>query len=95
MSSLSVILTNDLELPEDIFQAICERVFNEIVDRTPVDTGACAAAWTISFLDDGECEISNPIQYTSFLEDGWSKQSPNGMVQVTLDHMPQIMGEIL
>lgn len=95
MSSLSVVLNNDLELPEETFKALCERIFSEIVDRTPVDTGLCQSSWIITFLSDSECEISNPVPYVSFLEDGHSKQAPSGMVQITLDEVPQIMGQII
>lgn len=93
MSSLSVTLTNDIGLSEDQFAAICERVFDEIVARTPVDTGRCADAWTIT-MDGNTCYIDNPTPYVSFLEDGHSQQAPNGMVAITLADVPELMPEI-
>jgi len=94
MASLSVTLTNDTGLSEEEFDRLCNEIFDRIVERTPVDTGACQAAWEIYFPDAEECIIDNPIPYVSFLEDGWSKQAPRGMVQITLDQIPQIKAEI-
>jgi hypothetical protein len=69
--------------PEYVFEDMCNSVFDDIVNATPVDTGTCQAGWNIQF-DDNTCVIWNDIEYTSFLEDGWSKQSPNGMVEISL-----------
>jgi hypothetical protein len=85
MASIEVTISNNMDIPPDEFQALCEEIFNEIVDNTPVDTGECQSAWEISFPDDNTCEISNPTEYASYLEDGHSQQAPNGMVQVALD----------
>lgn len=90
MASLSVDLTNDSGLPPEEFDALCNEIFDLIVSRTPVDTGNCQAAWQIYFSDENTCEISNSVDYVSYLEDGWSKQAPNGMVQITLDEISDI-----
>lgn len=94
MASLSVTLTNESGLDPDQFDTLCNEIFDRIVDRTPVDTGACQAAWEIYFEDENTCIISNDIDYVSYLEDGWSKQAPNGMIQITLDEIPEIKSEI-
>ena len=85
MASISVTITNNLDLSEEDFFSLCETIFNDIVDNTPVDTGYCQSKWEFSMLSPDECEISNPCDYVSYLEDGHSKQAPNGMVQIALD----------
>jgi hypothetical protein len=85
MSSISVSIHNNMGLEPDEFQSLCERIYESIVENTPVDTGYCQSQWDISFMSDDECEISNGCDYVSYLEDGHSKQAPHGMVQVALD----------
>jgi hypothetical protein len=94
MASLHVELENTSGLSTDKFEMFCEEIFNRIVERTPVDTGACQAAWEISFESDSLCIIYNDTPYVSFLEDGHSKQAPNGMVAKTLAELPQITAQI-
>ena len=84
MASISVTISNNMGLDPEEFQSLCERIFNDIVDHTPVDTGYCQSQWDISISGDS-CEISNSCDYVSYLEDGHSKQAPHGMVQVALD----------
>lgn len=85
MASIEVTIKNDMGLDPGDFQSLCEEIFNEIVDNTPVDTGNCQSQWEIDFPDENTCEITNPCDYASYLEDGHSDQAPNGMVQVALD----------
>ena len=85
MASISVTISNNMGLDPDEFQSLCERIFNDIVDHTPVDTGYCQSQWQLDFPSEEECEISNDCDYVSYLEDGHSKQAPHGMVQVALD----------
>ena len=85
MATIEVRIHNDLGLDQDEFEALCEEIFNEIVDNTPVDTGYAQSQWEIDFPKDGVCDITNSCDYISYLEDGHSKQAPNGMVQLALD----------
>jgi len=70
---------------------------NEIQVRTPVDTGTARAAWRLNGSDPSgptpepsgsgdelRYRISNSVKYIIYLEYGWSKQAPTGMVRVTL-----------
>lgn len=93
---------------------LATKVFNGVVARSPVDTGAFKAAWSISGssnegdisfrftestgLETSDSEgntsfdentfpiisISNPKKYGPALENGHSKQAPNGIVAVTI-----------
>ena len=85
MGTISVTVSNNMGLDPGEFRDLCERIYESIVENTPVDTGYCQSRWDISFLSDDECEISNDCDYVSYLEDGHSKQAPHGMVQVALD----------
>jgi len=84
MPSIEVTITNDMGLDPDEFQSLCDDIYNEIIDNTPVDTGFAQSRWEIDFINDNTCEISNDCDYISYLEDGHSKQAPNGMVDLAL-----------
>lgn len=84
MPSIEVTISNDLGLEPDEFQSLCDDIYNEIIDNTPVDTGYAQSRWEINFINDNTCEISNDCDYISYLEDGHSKQAPNGMVDIAL-----------
>lgn len=62
----------------------------EIVWKTPIETGAAAAGWSISPQLRGKrgygrvgFRIKNPVPYVIFLEYGHSDQAPQGMMNVT------------
>ena len=85
MGTISVTISNNMGLEQDEFQSLCEKIFDSIVEHTPVDTGYAQSQWEIDFPSEDECEISNGCDYISYLEDGHSSQAPHGMVQVALD----------
>jgi len=87
VSSISVELSNDSGRPQDEFESLVYEIFDLIVQRTPVDTGECQDAWEIDAIDPDNFVIFNPTEYASYLEDGWSKQAPDGMVQVSIDEV--------
>lgn len=88
MPGIEVTCYNEYELDETDFEDACQEAFDDIVSRTPVDTGTCAAGWDIRFSS-GECTITNDVEYTSYLEEGHSKQAPSGFVERTLDRYSQ------
>jgi hypothetical protein len=85
MATIEVTIKNDMGLDPGDFESLCDEIFNEIVDNTPVDTGYAQSQWNIDFPNEDTCVISNDCDYISFLEDGHSSQAPNGMVQIALD----------
>lgn len=62
-------------------------IHNEVVTRTPVDTGRARASWDYSFTTSNgvvEGHINNYVEYIVYLEHGWSDQAPAGMVAISL-----------
>lgn len=79
------------ETPSDlagIFDNFAGETFGAIQDRTPVDTGHARSGWQIENLstspNDRHFRITNSVPYVAYLEYGWSRQAPAGMVRVSL-----------
>ncbi len=70
------------------FKQICFDALRRIQDRTPVDTGNAKAGWRLTFTVDTDTQvkasITNGVTYVIYLEYGWSKQAPRGMVRITM-----------
>ncbi len=71
-----------------VFRQLARSAFSRIVARTPVDTGLAKHGWVLDDLIDNESQtrlrITNTVFYVIYLEYGWSKQAPMGMVRITL-----------
>lgn len=88
---LTLINTNQERIDSDSWESICQELFDWVVEHSPVDTGAFQEAWELNQIADDIWEIFNPLEYASFLEDGWSDQAPNGVLQPALDELPSII----
>lgn len=89
--STTLINSNPQEIPDDIWQDICMEVYNACVGLSPVDTGLFQSSWEMYVHSLDIVEIINPVEYASFLEDGWSKQAPNGIIEPAIRQLPQII----
>lgn len=81
---------NNTSLDEDRFRDVCDEMLDLLMDLTPVDTGLCRDSWMMDF-DPSSCTFSNDTEYASYLDEGWSKQAPNGMVTPALEKLPEII----
>lgn len=74
-----------------IFQAMALTAYNRMRDRTPVKTGFALAGWRIKSerwtKNHIVIDIWNEVNYIIFLEYGWSKKNPLGMMRITLEEM--------
>lgn len=92
-----------------LVRGVVSALFNEIQERTPVDTGFARANWYGGIGAEGTLDASgtaaaakagavivivNNAPYIGALEDGWSQQAPEGMVKVTLLNAPQTVEEV-
>ncbi|MCB1930689.1 MAG: HK97 gp10 family phage protein [Rhodocyclaceae bacterium] len=75
-------------------RSIVLELFDDVVLRSPVDTGRFRDAWTIEGLwqpgampRSGSVWIVNPMDYGPRLEYGYSKQAPHGMVRLALQRI--------
>ncbi len=66
-------------LSEADFEDVCQQVFDYVVAISPVDTGFFQGEWEIDF-NYPECDIYNDADYASYLDEGWSKQAPQGII---------------
>ena len=65
-------------LDEEEFIDVMEQLFDYIVAISPVDTGYFASQWEID-VDYPDATIYNDTDYGEYLDEGWSKQAPNGI----------------
>jgi hypothetical protein len=72
----------------------CQEVYDAIVEDTPFDTGNCQSLWSDDIGPD-DAYFDNSCEYASFLEDGHSDQAPDGMVQINLDKLDDIIDSLM
>ena len=53
----------------------------EVSKRTPIDTGQARAGWEVEEKTNGNVWVENMVEYVQYLEDGHSRQAPNGFIQ--------------
>jgi hypothetical protein len=96
MATLTLVLVNPDDLgmetpvPPPIFEGICQDFLDVLVKETPVDTGNCRDSWEMT-VTDLETTFFNSAEYSSFLDEGWSQQSPDGMSAPAQDALPNII----
>lgn len=78
-----------------VFRAVGLDMFGRIVKRTPVDTGRLRNNWQITpRVNLGQrLFITNNLPYAKPIEDGHSKQAPQGMVKVTVSEFDSIVNK--
>ena len=91
----TLVNSNPKEISEEVWAEICFELFNIVLANSPVDTGEYLANWQLNRLADDIWELYNPLEYASFLEDGWSGQAPNGVVGPAIDELPEILRDYL
>jgi len=64
-------------------QYLVERVRNGVISRTPVDTGLARRSWRVQRIRPDAYRIFNNVHYIGYLDDGHSRQAPQGMVEPT------------
>lgn len=82
--------------PEDvvgIFDNAVGETFGMVQLRTPVDTGEARSSWVLQNLspaqNDRQFRIGNSALHAQYLEYGWSRQAPAGMLRVSLLELEQ------
>lgn len=69
--------------------AFSRDLYLEIIKTTPKRTGAASRAWThpekVSEVDFEKVITTNSLPYVPRLEDGYSKQAPDGFIQPSID----------
>jgi len=89
MPAISVRIRNS-SLDGFAWEAVKDEFFQLLIDLTPVDTGLCRDSWERE--DNGDVFIAfNPTEYASYLDEGWSKQAPRGMIRPALDELENIV----
>lgn len=91
MSGVHITVVNFWNLERRDFWNIAQKLFDRLVIGTPYDTGNCLDNWEIDYIDVNSVEIWNDTEYISYLEDGHSKQKPNGWIEDTLNKYREIM----
>ena len=72
------------------WELLCEDVLSFLEEITPVDTGLCRDSWEMQ-ISDTDAVFTNDTEYASYLDEGWSKQAPQGMIQPLLRILPKMV----
>ncbi len=83
-----------------VYRSLVTDAYAQIQERTPVDTGRARGGWGLRVgsahaARKGEftARITNSVSYIVYLEYGWSKQAPRGMVRISLIELHDRLGE--
>ena len=93
--SATLINSNPSEVSEEVFSSAVLDVFDLCIENSPVDTGAFQEAWELNQITNDIYEIVNPLEYASFLEDGWSDQAPDGILEPAIRELSSIIQDYL
>lgn len=94
MSTVRLAIRRPDGMPEDVFIHSMEDFLQVLIELTPVDTGFCQDSWEMEG-DEDLMVFHNNAEYSSFLDDGWSQQAPDGMTDPALAELPDIFDEWL
>lgn len=89
MPGISLTLNNVSHYPAGQWLDICDNVLSLLQQNTPIDTGYCLEQWQMAFSPT-TTYFYNDCEYASYLDEGWSKQSPDGMIRPTLSALSSI-----
>ena len=92
MSTIRLAIRKPDDMPDAVFFGAMEDFLQLLIELTPVDTGFCAASWEMQ-LDEVLAIFYNNAEYSSFLDEGWSKQAESGMTDPALEQLPDIFDE--
>ena len=81
---------NNTSLDDSQWESVCEEVLKFLEEITPVDTGVCRDAWEMDISGD-TATFTNDTEYASYLDEGWSSQAPQGMIQPMLQALKSIV----
>ena len=90
MGTIAVTIVNTTLDPQD-FDSLCDDFLDLLMDLTPVDTGFCQDSWSITSQDDEAATFYNSAEYSSYLDEGWSDQAPNGITGPALDQLDDLV----
>lgn len=94
MGTIRLAIRRPDDIPEDVFIKSMEDFYDLLVELTPVDTGFAASSWEVQ-LDVDLAVFFNNAEYSSYLDEGWSQQAPDGITDVALVELPDIFDEWL
>lgn len=94
MPNIRLAIRRPDDIPDSVFLHAMDDFLDVLIELTPVDTGFCADSWEM-FGDENLMVFYNNADYSSYLDEGWSNQAPNGITDPALEQLPDILDEWL
>jgi hypothetical protein len=94
MPNIRLAIRRPEDIPDDVFVHAMQDFYDLLVELTPVDTGFCSESWELD-LDTDLAIFFNAADYSSYLDEGWSSQAPNGITDPALEQLPDILDDWL
>ncbi len=82
-ASKKILLKELSKLESKALKESSERLLNDLIENTPIDTGAARKGWNLEVKSNNLIEISNNVEYIESLNSGHSKQAPAFFVEKT------------
>lgn len=92
---LTLVNTSPDEISTDDWEEVCSQILDEAISRSPVDTGFFQSQWELHYLSKDVYQIRNDASYASYLEDGWSKQAPSGVLAPIINKIDSIIRGVI
>lgn len=70
------------ELTQEEARKISRKLFEDLKDKTPVDTGLARDSWVFTEKDK-RFDITNDVEYIKYLNQGSSQQAPARFIEST------------
>jgi HK97 gp10 family phage protein len=58
-------------------------LINDLIEKTPVDTGYAKSRWKLNQISQDEVRITNDAEYIEYLNNGSSDQAPEYFIETT------------
>lgn len=94
MGTVRLAIRRPDDIPDSVFLNAMDDFLQVLIELTPVDTGFAASSWEMAG-DENLMVFYNNAEYSSYLDDGWSQQAPDGMTDPALEQLPNILDEWL
>ncbi len=82
------------KLTQEQSRKISKQLLNELVEKTPIDTGLARASWKLK-ENRNVFEITNSTEYIQYLNEGSSKQAPAFFIESTALKYGKPLGTIV
>lgn len=77
-------------LSEEDFYEVMDELLSYVIQISPVDTGFFASQWELD-VQYPDATLYNDTAYGEYLDEGWSKQAPDGLTKPVIKYLRELV----